>query len=592
MLCLLILKGNLFSCETVDELPENDPSRMTYVCAGGSSNLNVAIYVYASAIVFPVVFGYLLWSWGSLALKSVCETVWLLVMLIWNLIWRGQFHSIQADEHTIPPSLSVAFDILFSWRQYCLRTAGAVLVLLLPLYTLLKFVNGREYSTFFFQYAFIVSVAFMQGEIASVIFASCWFVLLILFALAIPRTGIIIQPSTSYLLIPSVVANIVVMTGVNSIYVYAHTTQTPQMSFMFSTVVAVFKLIWNGVLFRYLDAAGGTYSLIVATSAFNIVISPIIATMVISTECFQGVFITNPEVCEEYSVLDTTVCWTASYSYVHRCSSALLLSFVQVFVIMFLMSGLCVPAAQLLLHTRYRLLAGGSVDKDNSAITPEARESRFKELQFIWKYSRSLNVFKCSLIFPLHVRSAVTGDELDQFANLAFVDETKYFFYPTKHMCVDCSIAAFVMLTYGIAYPVLAIICAIYIVLNTALFQIYVRQHSLEVLEYAMERRKLWAEVVSRDCVGLDSMLFGYIGHSLVFSALFVCSFVFDTNLVATKSAPIIMTVISLSTAAIVFWCRWFRPIPIDNCATDSPVVENVVEMGMLVAVATVNPLH
>ena len=162
-----ILAGNMFSCEVfVKNVLPADPNNDNYVC--GSNVLNEMMYL--SGILLGLVCatcGVMLYTITSNKYSGTAEAkLWheLVVWVTQYIVWKPTSRA--ANKH-----LQRLADVFVSFRLYTTIIALVALILFLPLYTIIKYVNDGDFGQYTYQYGWVISVGFMQGTVPAVIIA-------------------------------------------------------------------------------------------------------------------------------------------------------------------------------------------------------------------------------------------------------------------------------------------------------------------------------------------------------------------------------------------------------------------------------------
>jgi Leucine-rich repeat (LRR) protein len=185
-----ILNGNIFECNSADELPDNDPSKATYSCASTSTD----DFIFASIAIFGVI--------GILVLLitrfNVFDSVFVNEMAstasedansaltkshssfsVFSLVntWNNAFY-LHAMENSNSNLCKLKLFLVTVRRKFAF-TVLIVMVVLLPIYAVLT-VFRNSYQD---EYAWLVSAVLLSGETAALVlfFAFLGFLLLMIF---------------------------------------------------------------------------------------------------------------------------------------------------------------------------------------------------------------------------------------------------------------------------------------------------------------------------------------------------------------------------------------------------------------------------
>ena len=174
-----ILKGNIFQCSDQlspqQSLPRHDPDVASYTC--GSDSVDVTLYVWlvvlSSLLLLTAV------AWLSLSAKASQLAAWLRLLEEWreNLadwwaVYRDHsapplsFHGPEGSVLSAPSDHVKDFgEVMSGIRQLCLSCCLFILLVVLPVHVAL----GAFYSTYSYQYAWVLSIAFLSGKVPAVV---------------------------------------------------------------------------------------------------------------------------------------------------------------------------------------------------------------------------------------------------------------------------------------------------------------------------------------------------------------------------------------------------------------------------------------
>jgi hypothetical protein len=314
------LRGNLFSCHYI---PDEDVYSEDFSC--GSENLEFSLY---SFVV-------------SLAFTALCVTILFVVVreeIIQSPFASNLVHLFNNRQLYISHLETLAKDssLFEKVRRICFfsQELGVVskifLVLLcvnaitcLPIYGV-KFseygANDIDYSTHKFQYQWVMSIAYIRGNVPAVLVMFMWTCVISVVVLFVVKDGPLHRfvttshthsrgkisisnkeasdtatPSTlqSSLTYSSIfLFNIIVTGSVNGLYIYySEQALTPAVHLSIQIAVAVFKVGWNmaivSVLARPLKTPGKIVEIELVILVFNNIVIPSIVTGFTSPACFQ-----------------------------------------------------------------------------------------------------------------------------------------------------------------------------------------------------------------------------------------------------------------------------------------------------------------
>jgi Leucine-rich repeat (LRR) protein len=187
-----ILNGNIFQCNSAEELPDNDPSKATYSCASTSTD----DFIFASIAIFGVI--------GILVLFITRTSVFNCDSVLVHKMDSEGTNSTLTKNHSSQPSLFSVFPLVNTWnnafyhhamenpksnlcelklllvtvRRKFAFTVLIVMVVLLPVYSVLTVYRNSYHD----EYAWLVSAVLLTGETAALVlfFAFLSFLLMII----------------------------------------------------------------------------------------------------------------------------------------------------------------------------------------------------------------------------------------------------------------------------------------------------------------------------------------------------------------------------------------------------------------------------
>lgn len=332
--------------------------------------------------------------------------------------------------------------------------------------------------------------------------------------------GKYLAKSLTYVLIP--VGNCVLVLFVNICYVYVLVTQNRENGVFVQFALAIVKMLWNSVLLPYFLHSAHKFennlngimterdlSVHVYLLIFNLVLAPVFAAMSSDSNCFEELFdppepITTTFVYEGCGIAGVSVnCATSSvvgteqttfqppYIYQYDCASAILKDYVPVYISVFLILGLWLPVAKAILmyciHTY--------------PVKMEEYRAYIPEIYY-------------------HV-----GLGRDRTLNL----KANRLFNASNVVCSMISYFA-VLVSFGIAYPPLAVIIALSIYVNSLQWQ-YVIQHVLAGFpDYkgGLMESETVGSMLQYDCLGVWKVFYCSMWPLLVLIACFAAGLLFD----------------------------------------------------------------
>lgn len=320
---------------------------------------------------------------------------------------------------------------------------------------------------------------------------------------------------------------------VNTMYIYAELYYSKTLQLLGLVLVTAFKLGWNSIGLKllidfeirphrvwqwltdnknfvwddgYRLTRRGGVLLQYTTTVFNGVLAPCAAVAITNPQCFLNVlFAPTPIVssyqyeectsftitqdhqilCSEYGLgQPVTTSFPPPFIYSFQCSSALLTNYVPVFMIQYAMAGVVFPIGRYALAWYCKIITIDAESKQLCASgadifeTPSVLKNMFHKaiptclwpLQFALKYKR--------FVFESNSR------EYFQARTILFSIVGGYV----------------VLLTFGVAYPPLALVIASAMVSLTAMWQIIIQRHVDEVKFLSDEDLVLFCGKLEMDC--------------------------------------------------------------------------------------------
>jgi hypothetical protein len=376
-----ILQSNLFSCKADrSDLPRSDPNQGKYDCA--STNFDDSLYAWLAVSTTAAACVLVLYG-ARKGLLSAWLDRWVRQVQMWMA-------AASADS---PHYAALSASVL---RVAKLSTAAAVYVVLvlLPIYA----VCSAMYGTYTHQYAYVLSAAYLSGPVP---FAWEFVFLLVLLAfmcaLAMPirdnsgesaapiddqltrqdrRRSLAVYTLTALL-------NFLVVLGVNTAYVIIALNRNGLALTFTQIALALFKVAFNSLcspaLLRWTSqrfagrqpspASFVTVQLFV--SIVNNILVPCLVVSIISPDCFYNIFKTAASVeasfdyngkctlfytnnrqivCVEEEVITAQTSYSPPFDYSYQCSSSFITYYAPAYVIMCIIAGFALPAAQMVLQ--------------------------------------------------------------------------------------------------------------------------------------------------------------------------------------------------------------------------------------------------
>ena len=326
---LNILRGNLFSCDTI---PKNDEFVDDYVC--GSEDLNESLIVFVSAvaavsliIVSMLAFQYLGWQSGLFSVElgnsDDCGEYGVgspLSLLYKSVFLNGiQRHQLRQHDSVLLKISHFINDFRRTMRLFVLLTV-VMLIVVFPIYILKAADESGGYMTHENTYAWFWTFAYMHGVTASSLIMTSWMIVLGVFfhkiiMLSAAEIADADQMSDNYidcgdgseaskidsstsswrsgiLIMASLLLNAVCTITVNAFYVYVIGQPLPvYVLFGIQFSLALFRLFYSYCMFPLLSRpVSDPISNIrfrLRLLVFNNLVIPCLATAFTSPACFQ-----------------------------------------------------------------------------------------------------------------------------------------------------------------------------------------------------------------------------------------------------------------------------------------------------------------
>ena len=618
-----VLSGNMFECKSVGSLPQTDPKSHKYAC--GSDVLDVCLGICAlTVIVIPIYIGWkfsIFFRLGSGPKGSSGLAGWwvycsaLRSHLVAFLFTEPESMSMGWGEHdpgrdNLPAEvrnsmllvdekyksvITYAAGVLSQFRRMVALLVGLIIVLFLPTNILFKTIN-TAYSSQTHQYAWVVSVAFLDGVVPGVLIAILWLVV-IAFSVVYEHntvdrslkqfefgdcTNIVSSTNTDtdtgaeapqhdskakgansfnmQLLI--VLVNITISLLVNGVYVYVIITQSFATQILAVIFVSLFKLLWTPlVVIPWLKRVRGKFIMVVIANICNIVVVPTLAVMAVDLSCFQSSFVPQPPIvsefdyrlCISFDAFDKTKCvvfedktisieTSAPVIYNNQCFAAVLTNYVPSFIITFGVIGVLVPFIQVLVLTYF-----------SDSMAPG---NEWKLEWAHWMKGQGFSVM--NRLLPIE-----TVDDLVHVCPTTGSVIRKQNLYFSRYVCMNCNLMLTLVMTFGVAFPPFAAILLINVCVSTLAFQLAIQHHYTQVQQLAVDVREIWLLELVDEVHLLHKILFGSRTAILLFSCLFAIFVIYDTTSLQDSNVSIgLIVMVSVITLVINRFEKFFRLSP------------------------------
>jgi len=555
-----ILDGNMFYCSSAESLPVNDPDSGNYIC--GSDLANTSLFVFTALMAVFTILGIAvvrgLCCTGTATGPALTEALREMAGLLWRDGLRVSSGSRDVDHLD---------SMLWQFRRAVTVLLLCVLCLVLPVYCVLKFYADPDFSSYTYQYGWSPSLGFMQHTgPANVILALCVVVLPAVawfdwntsklfrhletrtFSHATTHPDIpAVSANKSRWLIVLVSLNIVVVMAVNMAYVDVVLTQSVRMQVLVIGLLSIFKMGWSvaiiNIALRYLN---GNLRLFKGLSILNNVILPAVGTALADISCFQNMFrpgstltstlVIGDYVCKSAQIVNTISGNSSScigpplivgsqmeppFIYSGQCSGALLSNYIPVYVIMYGVLNITLHILQLCVLCVFR------------DVQPRA-DGTFWE-HWLFKFKQNPNFYAGATLgivhfrlLPISISVFTDGDGAASFAQ--FMRSDCISMYSLRELAVALSTSGLLLVTYGAAYPPLAVVLFVDMMTSTLLRQLCVHRHLAELrgrCDTDADVLLAWHRALRYELDHVAICLFDY-KPSRVLIGVFVSLFVYD----------------------------------------------------------------
>ena len=333
-----VLQSNLFTCQTdKSDLPSSDNNKATYHC--GSQAFNEPYYAFLSMTVLAVVV-------VITVLYNILSSTWVQSATACIRQWRQYLLQ-------LPPNLYSVISCNDTLINISILCTILIILVLLPWYA----IASHYYGSYYDQYAWVVSAAFLSGFTPTLTELFLFMALLVVFYICIinitnkvqqqkkvqcsdnfkestvecsgsiqentvecsDSTSSKVHTTISYricIYILVLLINVVIVLGVNIAYIVAALKLQSNELFIVQLALSIFKLFWNSICTPYLIHTavvyiGSTYKstglvlVQLILGLLNNIFIPCIVVAILSPLCFYGLF-NPPAVVHSYYI--TTLC--------------------------------------------------------------------------------------------------------------------------------------------------------------------------------------------------------------------------------------------------------------------------------------------
>lgn len=412
-------------------------------------------------------------------------------------------------------------------RTTCLYLTGVIILCLLPSYLALS----QFYSIYSYKYAWNAGALFLSGSPSGIVLSIELGLFLALTCFIVSRYG----PSEKFMIKDSIKVNsyqlrfqriflffmigfinLIVMILSDVLYVFIVIHYSTIIVIIAELALALMKIIWNNAIFWYLfnflmkfdgEIVRKLNHVDLAFISLNInlnnIIYPIIAIMIISTNCFYNAFVSPETVTTtttgQVPLLTTTftVTFQTSYdppfTYGYKCSSEIYAYYCPVFVLMLLFESIIIP----LYHQSFLTFTSSENSNQGCEINDRTNNIRSSSSTSLLSFITYLN---CQQYFKRE--------------NPVLFDKNLYIVRFTSSLLI--------LLAYGAIFPPLAILVCIGTYLRTTyeeirigqiLYQSYARNDKSKEIQLEEECKDLTIPVrySLAIIIPISSFLFGYL---------------------------------------------------------------------------------
>lgn len=350
-----VLAGNMFSCRTRSQLPQNDEAFKQYIC--GSNALDVAGYICICLMFVCVVLAFLVVKQLQSALRLATHTsssssnvhhstpatfVFVAVKLLLDF-GAAVFDSEQPQEvcgsaSTSMPSSSSSFTASFPprllrlkqlfahFRRIALLLTVLSIVVLLPAYCILHLSGSSSHTH---TYGWLVSLAYLTGITAAIVVLVLWFITMCVTIVPVVKapggddvddemgssvsscssavnasssfSNVIAGWSNRWKVVTLCCCNCILMLVVNGVYVFVTLTQNASLIWVTITLLSVFKIIWNMNILPTLLGQSTSLALLSFMLAFNNAMAPCLAVALTDPSCYRSLIVPDRPIDTSYS---------------------------------------------------------------------------------------------------------------------------------------------------------------------------------------------------------------------------------------------------------------------------------------------------
>jgi len=314
--------------------------------------------------------------------------------------------------------------------------------------------------------------------------------------------------------------------------------------------------------------------------------------------------------CDTMIDVDTTISFSPPFLYSEQCSSAILSRYVPIFIGIYGVVGLSVYAIQLSVllyfrHTKSPTHSPNSKSNSNPADPADPRTQLMLRIKkHIKYYSLFSNNILSDMVFPIEsiadlvVVVNVAGDrsgdsggvgpppnpapststnsdpdptpsgDVDVGLNIVEVKAApvrdslsgggtmrlcKFGMYKSRGLALNSTVILTLLLTFGLAYPPLAVVLVLHIIASTLVLQLCIHHHRIQIGSLNRKRVDyLWSEILQAEMRDMHRIVFGSRTLMVLCSYVFICLFLFDMCIMTNRTVFYTLAVLLFGTVCLL----------------------------------------
>lgn len=598
-----VLNGNMFQCSGPSSLPPSDPKATRYAC--GSDLLDTSLLVLGGSMcIASLMLGCVwligrqrLWShaqvdgsggWsgsgsggGEFSLRGAIGIMWHHYCL-WPAMQTSEASSAIEVENSLACSPLGCADIhiqrcassLANFRGGFLLISGITVLVFLPAFVLLK--TSPDFLSQTYQYGWHMGIGYISGSLPGILLSLLW-LMTIWVAIGFEhnfidrRTAVAVVASTKLTTSPGrstsdllwlyaiFLVNVVVTLSTNTLYVYTIMTYSMNSQLIVLSCLVVFKLAWMYLgIVPWLQSLHTKFVMVMWTVIFNIILFPMLATMLVDSKCFMSEIVSGHTASDEYSY-DVCLAYKPDYTcrtyaehsfsvsydapavYSFHCFADVLSTYIPTYVLSFAAIGMLSPTIQIVVTI---VLAEGVRRGDNTLIR-------------ITKYLKQFERFPLFFLLPVQgiddffTRDPVTG---------AKTTTLRFNFYESRYNAINSVLVLALLLSFGMAYPPLALLLLCNIFISTLAYQLSVHYHAVQIRALSPACQDAWARIVVSELSIIQKVIFSSRSAVFLFSSIFASFAIFDISAMDYPVlAAVLMSMLVAGTYGAIRLSAWFR---------------------------------